>query len=424
MFNTFKEAEAFFSNRGAYGIKPGLERVHALLDAAGNPEGGIKAIHIAGTNGKGSTASFLIDGLTANGYKTGFFTSPSFSGLTGHIFIDKKPVSEEVFVELLNRLLPAIEELDKKQMHPTEFEIITVLAMIHLAEHAEISVIEAGMGGRLDTTNCFDPILSIITNVAVDHAAFLGNTIIEIADHKAGIIKRDRPVIAGEMTEEAFAVVREVATEKKAPIFHYGDKFTVKRCNSDRFVWKSGGKEYEVALGMKGVHQMHNASLALAALVLLDEVGESINMETAVQAFANTAVPGRFEQLHSSPDIIVDGAHNPDGTKTFIDTVKNFTGKQKRHFIFSAFEDKDINQMLDLLQEEFDDITIVPFDHPRALSQDEAEGLAKERGLKWKSDWHKVMDEALSSPQDECTFITGSLNFILSVRAYILSKAN
>lgn len=387
MFKTFIEVETFFKKRSEFGIKPGLERIHSLLDKAGNPEKKMKAVHVAGTNGKGSTASFLIDGLVANGYKTGFFTSPSFSGLTGHIYINKEPISEGAFISLLNQLLPAIELLDEQDMHPTEFEIITVLAIMHLAEQAEISVIETGMGGRFDTTNCFEPILSIITNVSIDHASFLGSTVVDIAEHKAGIIKHNRPVIAGEMKDEAFAVIREEATGKSAPIFHIGEEFQYRKTWPDSFIWTSGGKSYDVKLGMSGVHQMHNASLAIAGFALLDEEGVLIDMEKAVKALAETAVPGRFEKVHSNPDIILDGAHNPDGIRSFTKTAKAFAEGKSSKVVFSAFRDKDISSMLEQLKEEFNHIVLVPFDHPRALSIEEEKKLAEKYNLELKTDW-------------------------------------
>lgn len=177
MFTNFQEIESFFNSRKSLGIKPGLDRIKKLLQLLDNPQDRIQAIHIAGTNGKGSTVHFIKDALQANGYHVGIFTSPSFSGLTGHMFIDNSAIPETKFVKLCNEIYPFIVQLDNENKSPTEFEIITALAFVYFSAHVDIVLVEAGMGGREDTTNCFQPLISIITNVARDHTAFLGNSL-------------------------------------------------------------------------------------------------------------------------------------------------------------------------------------------------------------------------------------------------------
>src|SRR5690625_3069641 len=179
----------YFTKRDEFGIKPGLERIHRLLELLGNPEKEIKAIHIAGTNGKGSTIQFMKNVLINNGYDVGVFTSPSFYGIRGHIEHNRSFIDNELFLHILELMKPAIKQLDDEENHPTTFEIITAVAFMYFKEHVDIVLVETGMGGREDTTNCFTPILSVITNVDFDHVGFLGDTLEEITAHKAGIIK-------------------------------------------------------------------------------------------------------------------------------------------------------------------------------------------------------------------------------------------
>jgi len=420
MIKTLLEAEDFFAERAILGIKPGLERVHALLEEVGHPERALKGIHIAGTNGKGSTANFLMDGLIESGYTVGFFTSPSFSGLRGHMFINHEQISETDFLGVLNKLLPAIDKLDQAKMEPTEFEIITVLAFMYLEKRADIAVIEAGMGGRFDTTNCFDPILSIITNVAKDHTAFLGNTIEQIASHKAGIIKTHRPIITGEMSDMGLAVIEKESIEKSAPHYHLGKDFNIYNANGSHFEWTGKNKKHFVKLTMHGSHQTQNAALAIMALELLSENHIAINVTKAIDAMYSTTVAGRFEVISTQPLIVLDGAHNPDGIKAFTAEAADFAKNKQTHIIFSAFKDKEIDKMLDLLQKQFEFITLVPFNHPRSMSENELAQLASSRGLEFNADWKKTISAALKAEETCCTFITGSLHFILRSRAYLL----
>lgn len=419
MIKTFIEAEDFFAERSILGIKPGLERVHALLEEVGHPEQKLKAIHIAGTNGKGSTANYLIDGLIKSGYKVGFFTSPSFSGLTGHMFMNHEPIAEIDFLRLLNELLPAIDRLDRCRMAPTEFEIITVLAFLYMEERVDIAVIEAGMGGRFDTTNCFDPLLSIITNVAKDHTAFLGDTIEQIATHKAGIIKKGHPVITGEMSNSALVVIEKEAEEKCSPHYHLGRDFQISDAEGRYFKWAAGDIAYDVQLNMYGLHQSHNAALAIMALELLSRDHPEINVREGIKALHKTTVAGRFEVISEEPLIVLDGAHNPDGITAFTAAATDFAKGRQTHIIFSAFKDKEIDKMLDLLQGQFDHITLVSFEHPRSLSNDDLKHLASGRGLDFNANWQAAVSAALKADGDICTFITGSLHFILRARAYL-----
>ncbi|GAB3050184.1 bifunctional folylpolyglutamate synthase/dihydrofolate synthase [Virgibacillus ainsalahensis] len=425
MFETFVQVESFFEKRKLLGMKPGLDRINYLLKLMNNPQYKMQAIHVAGTNGKGSTVSFIKNALRKNGYKVGVFTSPSITGLTGHIFTSDTPISEEIFLDLFNEIYPAILQLDKENMSPTEFEIITALAILCFSKDTDIALMEAGMGGREDTTNCFEPILSIITNVARDHTRFLGETTAEIAYQKAGIIKQSTPVIIGDMDSEAVQMIEEEAQIKRAQILRLGEDFTytvIKRDNDiQKISWKTGNSAMELMINMQGGHQMKNASIALMAVLKLMTKGFSIDLEKVRVAMKNTFAPGRFEIIRTEPLVVVDGAHNPAGIEVFMQTVEENYKDKKKHLIFAAFKDKELKTMLELLNGSFSSITLTSFDNPRAADAKELYNLFKYDSKLYFNDWKEAVDNTVQQT-DDCYFITGSLNFIAEVRKYFLGE--
>src|SRR5690625_2043943 len=369
MFQNLQQIEAFLSARKSLGIIPGLERMYRLLQKAGNPEKNIQAIHIAGTNGKGSTVQWLKNALHANGYNTGVFTSPSLEGLPGHIYHNDKPVDESIFIELCNQLYPAVQQLDRDRTSPTEFEIITVLAFMYFSKYIDIAIIEAGMGGRQDTTNCIRPIFSIITNVSIDNTKYLGSTISEIAYHKEGNIKRNRPVIIGELTKDALTEIEKEAQNAHSPLYKLGQDFTWEKLESiqgeQHFIWN---KKHHIGISMLGQHEVKNASIAFMALTLWKELQYEIDLDKTVESFSLTQAPGRFEIIQEKPLVILDGAHNQKGVESFIDTVLSVCRDRQRHLVFAVFKDKELKEMLQLLLPHFASVTLTTFDHPRAAS--------------------------------------------------------
>lgn len=428
MDKELSELQLFFDKRKKYGIKPGLERINKLLYLVDNPEKEMKAIHIAGTNGKGSTLSYLKNALLKNGYKVGIFTSPSLEGITGHILRNNEKIPSRIFKLLLDQIAPMIQLLDDEENHPTEFEIITVIAYLYFKDYVDIALIEAGMGGKEDTTNCFMPILSIITNVDLDHTAYLGNTIEEVASHKAGIIKKSVPIITGETKETALRVIREEATGKKAPIYELHKQFnytqikTLSKCQHAHFEFK--GEEYPLHLKSFGEHQVKNATVALMALKLLNENGFLLNIEEVLKGINGTQVAGRFEIMRNEPTIIIDAAHNPAGIKAFIQAVEtNYTNRSK-HLLFAAFKDKDTEKMLHSLLPYFEKITITTFDHPRAFGHEELLLLENQFSVSYQSNWKEVIENVVvNSRREEVYFITGSMHFIGMVRQYLINES-
>ncbi|WP_099158660.1 bifunctional folylpolyglutamate synthase/dihydrofolate synthase [Virgibacillus ndiopensis] len=426
MFNNFQQVKAFFEIRKSYGIKPGLDRINQLLHLLNNPQDKINAIHVAGTNGKGSSINFLKNALICNGFHVGVFTSPSMEGLTGYIFIDDNPISEQMFISLLNEMHPAIQKLDNDHNHPTEFEILTALAFVYFAKNVDFALIETGMGGREDTTNCFKPILSIITNVAKDHIAFLGETQEKIAYHKAGIIKENVPVIIGDMRKDALSVICNEASKKSAPVKQLATDFNYeiieKTTSNQTFLW-SGGNHYKfkVSIQMHGEHQLRNASLAVMSLVQLEEIGVELNWSKALMGINLSQAPGRFEVVSVNPTVVIDGAHNEAGINSFIQTALNNYPDKEKHIIFAGFKDKDLEVMLNKLSRHFASITVTTFDHPRAAKGEDLYHLFemenKLLSYNWKDSMEKIKE---NHTVNQIFFVTGSLHFIVNVRKYFV----
>lgn len=406
MFANLAQAEAFLANRRHLGIKPGLYRVQQLLQASGNPERRMKSIHIAGTNGKGSTSTYLAQALTYNGWKTGSFISPTPGGFLESIQVDGKWITEEEFTAACNRLLPIIEEMDRAEDYPSEFEIHVCIAYSHLAEQADICVIEAGMGGRGDATNVLQPILSIITNIGLDHQRFLGDTISAIAEEKAGIIKPGAPVISAVTQSEARAVLEQQAKAAAVQITW------VEAQDADRL---------QINPKMKGAHQRLNAAVAAEACHALQELGISLDNKKVKEAISQAQLPGRFELVEEEPKIILDGAHNAEGMATFIQTVKENYPDTKIHVLFSAFQDKPFEQMIRQLSELTTNISLTTFEHARAIDMESLVKVSPTVNI--VPDWQEWVEHLYRLDQyDTVYFVTGSLHFIYQVRKYIVGN--
>lgn len=421
MIKTRQQLQTFFTSRNKVGIKPGLDRVLYLLQKTDHPERELSAVHVAGTNGKGSVIQFMQEALIANGYLVGVFTSPSFIGLQGHFLINGKPAEEGAVIALVNQLMPAIRELDQRDEAPTSFEIITVIAFMYFYKKVDIALIETGMGGRLDTTNCFHPLLSIITNVAKDHTQYLGHSIAEIAHHKAGIIKGETPVVAGKLKREARQVIQQEAEKKQSTLYELGEDYRVHK-NDDNFESQKINKR-TLNPGLKGAHQTDNAAVAFRALQLLETDNFILQEKLVLQAFAHTTLPGRFEQIHHHPAIILDCAHNSAGIRAFIETVKQTDNRSSKKLLFAGFKDKQLDQMLAMLTSYFDDITLTTFSHERAAPVSSFQPWLENQTVNVSEHWQMAVDHIMADAENGASYyITGSLHFITLVRAYIMMK--
>lgn len=417
MLQTFKQVVAYFNERDKIGIKPGLERVFNLLEKANHPEQDINGIHFAGTNGKGSTIEMVQSALVAHGYQVGVFTSPSFIGIRGHFLINGIPVEKEKMIQLVNELMPHIDALDAKEQHPTTFEILTVIAFMYFKDNTDIVLVETGMGGRYDTTNCFIPLISVITTIAYDHMEFLGSSIEEIASQKAGIIKKKRPLVLGNVSEAARDVILKEASEKSASTYVYKETFNV-----DEGVIRIDGKEQRInihELALKGQHQMENAAVAMMTLSILDTLDFPLEWGKIEQAIKTTTLPGRFEKIYNEPIIILDSAHNIAGIQALKKTIGEMHSLGKTELLFAGFYDKQLSEMLPIIHPLFDKVVLTTFEHERAATRSMLETL--EHDL-YVPHWQDYVEEILHQKSNTTYFITGSLHFITLVRAYLLAK--
>ncbi|SER74792.1 dihydrofolate synthase / folylpolyglutamate synthase [Gracilibacillus ureilyticus] len=415
---TFQEAELFFDSRRKLGIKPGLERLDYLLKKTGHPERRIKTIHVAGTNGKGSTITYMEEVLIANGYTVGTFVSPGLPTIRDHMRINRQTITEQSFIDILHQLLPVIREMDGLDLAPSEYEILMVMTLLYFLEKTDIALIETCMGGREDVTNRVEPIVTVITTIDYDHMGFLGNSLAEIAAHKAGIIKHGTPVVVGDLPKEASEVVLKKASKEEASIYFFNTHFQIKdwkvNSSSQQFVF-SYQTEIPAEITMIGKHQAENAALALMVLHLLMEKGWSIRQDAMLKGLKQAKITNRLQILNNSPGILIDGAHNVASIKKLIETSKLYWNNRKIYTLFSAFKDKEVDQMTHLLKQYSNKFVVTTFDHPRALSeQDVAEDI------EFLPDYKEALTELMQqlNPED-VLLITGSLHFVEEIKGYI-----
>ncbi|MDX8359410.1 folylpolyglutamate synthase/dihydrofolate synthase family protein [Cytobacillus sp. IB215316] len=430
MVVTYKEAIDWIHSRLRLGMKPGLKRMEWMMERLAHPEQHIKTIHVAGTNGKGSTVCYLRTILQEAGYNIGTFTSPYIEQFNERISINGVPIHDEEIVSLVNEIKPLAEQLEHTELgSPTEFEVITAMALVYFAKTKQVDLVifETGLGGRLDSTNVIDPLFSIITNIGFDHTAILGETVEEIAYEKSGIIKPDSPVITSVEQEEALQVILAKAQSTNSQVYQYNLDFTIANYQSTK-----SGESFSIKTPfltindlnskMKGAHQVKNAALAIMAAVYLKTHFSMTIEEVHIRdGIKNAFWAGRFESLMAEPMVIIDGAHNPEGVQALCKTLNDHFNDKKIHIIFSALADKHIGDMLNPLADIAERLTCTSFDFPRSLSARELYDQCSRSNKDYEEDWKVVINEKLNSiPKDDVLIITGSLYFISEVRLHIL----
>lgn len=350
--------------------KPGLERIKTLLDKLNNPQNSLKFVHVAGTNGKGSFCKMLETALTLSGYKTGLFTSPYIKTFNERIQISGKNISDDDLAQITEFIKPIADQMEDK---PTEFELITAIGLEYFKrQNCDIVVLEAGMGGRLDSTNIIStPVLSVITGIALDHTQFLGDNVEKIAQEKAGIIKENVPVLFGGKDLSAQAVIEETAKEKSSSFksVNYND-LTVKEMLLTGSIFDY--KNYEnMHVSLLGAYQPENACVVIEAVEILNKNGFNIPIKALKEAFKNAYWPARFEILNSSPLVIFDGAHNPQGIETSVNSIKTYFKNEKVLVMTGVLKDKDYFYIAKKLKEITDFAVIFTPENPRALDKEE-----------------------------------------------------
>lgn len=416
---TYQETLDNIYSLGRFGMKPGLERISPLLDRLGNPQKAFAAIHMVGTNGKGSTASLLASMLTAAGHRTGLFTSPHLISFTERMQIDQEEIPESAIPPLAERVLAAAPP------EATFFEIVTALAVLYFAEQGvRIAVFEAGMGGRLDATNALKGILSVITPISLDHSDYLGTTVTQIAAEKAGIAKPGAPIVAARQTPEVAGVIEEKARHLASPLLREGDDF---EAHWEGELLSYRGKEVflpGLVLGLPGRYQAGNAACALAAAELLDRNGFPVSPEAMAAGAEKARWPGRMELFAGTPPIMLDGAHNEAGARALADAL-SFVPRERLFLVAGVMADKELSGILSallplaarlfavapLLERALPAAKLCRFCRERGCPADEAgsveEGIARAR--------------AAAGPND-LILVCGSLFTVGQARASLISR--
>ncbi|MBQ8719879.1 MAG: bifunctional folylpolyglutamate synthase/dihydrofolate synthase [Clostridia bacterium] len=361
--------------------KPGLERISELCEKLGNPQDKLKFIHVAGTNGKGSFCSMLSSILTDAGYKTGLYTSPYIKSFNERMRVNGENIPNDALAKITERVRPIADSMTDK---PTEFELITAIAFEYFLEAGcEVVVLEAGMGGRLDSTNIIKtPSLSVITGIALDHTDYLGDTPEKIAAEKAGIIKSGVPILYGGDSQSAREVIESRAKDAGSPFFEVDySALQIKSFSLEgsEFSYKARGR---VKINLLGEYQPRNAAIVLEAVDILRSCGMNIPEDAVLSGLWRAEWHARFEIISRDPLVIFDGAHNPQGIASAVESVKRYFKDKRPLVLTGVLRDKDYRFIAKKLSEIADEaVTLTPAS-PRALSAEEYADVLSENGVK------------------------------------------
>ncbi|MDG6119726.1 bifunctional folylpolyglutamate synthase/dihydrofolate synthase [Lactococcus formosensis] len=423
---TIETALEWIHSRLKFNIRPGLTRIEALLELLGNPEKELSMLHIAGTNGKGSTVAFTRGILEQLGLNVATFTSPFISSFGERMSINGHPIPDEKLIMYVEQLKPLVEAMDKKEKLAgiTEFEIITALAFRYFAdEKVDVALIEVGLGGLLDSTNVIQPVATAITTIGMDHMDILGDTIEKIAAQKAGIIKPHTPLVTGKIANEALAVIAQTAQKNQAQHYQYSIDYQVDILENERFNYRDD-EIYLLNLekSLLGLHQIDNAALAVKlTMIYAHEVGLSLSEEAIREGLRKTFWPARMEEISQEPLTILDGAHNVHAIQRLLENLKNEFSGRKITILFSALITKDITEMIKMLQTvDNSKLILTTFDYPKALKLEDFAHLEKENVMlaeDWKSTYTALK---ANLKEEDVLLMTGSLYFMSQIRAYIL----
>lgn len=423
---TYKEALEKIHSLDVFGARPGLQRIKTLLKEMGNPQDSLKFVHVAGTNGKGSTCALISSVLTEAGYKTGLFISPYITDFRERIQINGEMISESTLTNAVEETYPLLLKLREKDCIITEFEYVMALEFyIHKKAQCDVVVLETGMGGLLDCTNVIlPPICTVITAIGLDHTGVLGETIEEIAEQKCGIIKPNSPVITSKQSKNVMEIIEKTAKANNSTVIK-SENIALSQINqtlnNTTFIYKG----IELTLPLVGTHQIENGKTALATIEVLKN-HFNISNSALINGFRKAVNPARFEVLCHNPLVILDGAHNPNGIEALKSTLKNHMGDKKSICIMGMLADKDSKSSVKLLEGMFSQVLTVPVSNPRSLG---AEKLAEE----CREYFPKVtvcttpleaFDKAyeLAKTTNEPIIICGSLYLAGEIRPYIIEK--
>lgn len=428
---TIEEAIDWIHSRKKFGSRPGLDRIQALLTKVNNPEKKVPVIHIAGTNGKGSTVAYLRSMLIEAGVTVGSFTSPYIEEFNERIAIDAKPIPDNQLIHYVKKYQPIVAELDQDPAINgiTEFEILTAIMLDYFAtEQVDVAVVEVGLGGLLDSTNVVEPILTAITTIGYDHMDVLGDTLNEIAGQKAGIIKKNVPVVTGKISKGPLIEIVEKAANETAKMYRYDEEYQVDYLRPDP-TWgelfnftDQAGKLASLKVPLLGRHQVENAGVAIELYHLYcEQKGLPFEEKTIQKGLSKAQWPARMEKVSEEPLIVMDGAHNGHAIKRLVENVKREFRDYNINILFSALETKDVDQMLALLSEIPNaHIYLTTFEYPKALDLSRFDHL--DSRFEVVSLWQFGLGELLEDMgADDLLLITGSLYFVSEVRQLLLN---
>lgn len=376
----YTEARAYVDSTEKFGIKPGLDRITKMMTYLGNPQDRLKFVHVAGTNGKGSTCTMLSSILTGAGYRTGLFTSPYVIDFRERFMVDGEMISEDEFADILTRVKTVNDLLEKTGCNLTQFELITAVAFLWFVQkECDVVVLECGLGGRLDSTNVIkESLCSVITKISLDHTDILGDTVEKIAGEKAGIIKPGCPVVlAPNQPNEAVSVIVRRCAELGSPLVVSGmDTVSEKAMLPTMTEVYYAGLRLMVPLA--GPHQVENAVTAVNVARELNERGLRLSDNKIAAGIAKAKIPARFEIISHEPLVVVDGAHNPDGINALCRSMDALLGGRSIVGIIGMLRDKAYEEALSEIIPRFDMVMTVTPNSPRALSAKELAATAQQ----------------------------------------------
>ena len=401
-----------------FGVKLGLENIKKFLDFLGNPQSKIKTIHIAGSNGKGSTASFISSILQEHKYKIGLYSSPHFVRFNERIRINKEEIEDSYISQFISDYFNYI--LENKI---TFFEVTTAMAFCYFYENnVDYAVIETGLGGRLDATNVLQPICEVITSISLEHTKILGDTLAKITVEKAGIIKSNSKVVIGPLPEEAKEIIKTKCKSLNTDL--YDIKNFIEKENNEIVVSYNENKVKINALPLNGDYQKINAAISVLTVM---QIQNDFNNHTFLlglkNVIINTSIAGRYEFYHNNPDIIFDSAHNPDGVRKFLSEFSKHSSNYKNKFLlFSALNDKAYRIMLKELRNEFENIYLTSIQNERAASIEDLSETCNNLKFNVKIIKHttELMNVINNVEENDCLVVLGSMYLLGKVKTELL----
>jgi dihydrofolate synthase/folylpolyglutamate synthase len=426
----FQDAYSWLCSFEKYGWIFGLERITALLEQLGNPHQGLRVIHVAGTNGKGSVCKYISSILQKAGYSVGLYLSPHVERFSERIVINNQEISREDFACLVSQVRPVVEVMKQQDNSPTFFEIVTALAFLHFKKcSVDYAVVEVGLGGRFDATNVVTPLVTVITNISLEHTDILGKEVGLIASEKAGIIKDHVPVISGAVGD-ALVVIGQVASERNAPVIWIDPTMWLRTSYEDgcqEFIVQGSFKEYIVQTSMLGQHQGENIALAIAAVEQLQMTGVYVTDHDIQEGIQAATHPGRMEIISTDPLILLDGAHNPAGISMLVKTLEEDFSNHRCVVVLGVLKDKDLKTIVSTIVPISDVIIVTKSCNPRAADpvvlQDMITALDVDKTVFVEDSIPRAIDHAKrSARQKDLICVTGSLFTVGEARGYVLHQ--